>query len=191
MTQDVPTIRRAVDPASLVTAAATTLAWYAVPDAVGPRWARALAKTAISAAGAVLTVRVTAEGRKAREAVRSVRDAVRAAGGDASAGDDATATDRTTDETTSGATDAAAGGDEGPSRVPPAVLALAGAGAVAGSAALVVAGEKWVYHRGERLRARGLRLPHTRVGLVMAVVAVTLTVAEPYLRPDDATDPAP
>jgi hypothetical protein len=186
MTQDVPTTRRAVDPASLVTAAATTLAWYAVPDVVGPRWARALAKTAISAAGAVLTVRVTAEGREAREAVRSVRDAVRAAGEEAAAGGDA----RTADGTTVGATDAAAGGDGGPSRVPPAVLALAGAGAVAGSAALVVAGEKWVYRRGERLRTRGLRLPHTRVGLVMAAVAVALTVAEPYLRPDDATDPA-
>ncbi|OLT50952.1 hypothetical protein [Cellulosimicrobium sp. CUA-896] len=68
--------------------------------------------------------------------------------------------------------------------MPPAVLALGGVGAVAVSAALAVAGERWVYRRGERLRARGLRLPHTRVGVAMAAVAVVLTAAEPYLPRD-------
>lgn len=173
MSQDSTTTRRSVDPATLATAGATTLAWYAVPDVVGPRWGRALAKTAVGVAGAVLTLRTTAEGREAREALRSARDAVRAAA-DTPGG-------TTTDEP--GPTDAT--GDGAPSKVPPAVLVLAGVGSVAVSTALAVAGEKWVYRRGERLRARGARLPHTRVGLAMAAVAVALTAVEPFLRTDD------
>ncbi|MGO1295174.1 MAG: hypothetical protein ACTMIE_13795, partial [Cellulosimicrobium funkei] len=58
------------------------------------------------------------------------------------------------------------------------------AGAAAGLAlatTLVVAGEKWVYRRGERLRDRGVRLPHTRVGLVVGALAVALAAAEPLL----------
>ncbi|WP_069385463.1 hypothetical protein [Cellulosimicrobium cellulans] len=178
MSQDQTTSRRAVDPAALVTAGATTLAWYAVPDVVGPRWARALAKTAVSAAGAVLTVRATAEGREAQEAVRSARAAVRVA---ADTSDGATADGPGTADATD---------DDAPSSARPAVLVLAGVGAVAVSTALAVAGEKWVHRRGERLRARGVRFPHTRVGLAMAVVAVALTAVEPYLRRTDEGETA-
>lgn len=45
----------------------------------------------------------------------------------------------------------------------------------------MVAGEKWVYRRGERLRDRGVRLPHTRVGLAVGALAVALAAAEPLL----------
>lgn len=178
MSQDRTTTRRPADPATLVTAGATTLAWYAVPDVVGPRWGRVLAKAVVGVAGAVLTLRTTGEGREAWEALRSARDAGRAAAD-------------TSDGATTDAPDPAdSTGDEAPSKVPPAVLVLAGVGSVAVSTGLAVAGEKWVYRRGERLRARGLRLPHTRVALAMAAVAVALTAVEPYLRPADEDETA-
>ncbi|MGO1242345.1 MAG: hypothetical protein ACTMHU_13035, partial [Cellulosimicrobium funkei] len=64
----------------------------------------------------------------------------------------------------------------------PAGVAVAGAAAgLALATTLVVAGEKWVYRRGERLRDRGVRLPHTRVGLVVGALAVALAAAEPLL----------
>ncbi len=188
MTCDVPVGRRAIDPAAVAIAAGTTLGWYAVPDVVRPRWGRALAKTAVTLAGAVLTVRATAEGREAREAVRSVREALRAGetSGDATADD--TGTTGTTGTTADEPDATGAAADGSPPGVPPVLLALGGAGAVAVSVALALAGERWVYRRGERLRARGLRLPHTRVGIAMAVVAVALTAAEPYLRRGDGDE---
>lgn len=179
MSQDATTARRAVDPTALAIAGATTLGWYAVPDVVRPRWARALTKTVVAVAGAVLTFKATAEGREAQDAVRSVRDAVRDA--------DGTPADGTPADGTPADEPAA---HDGPATLPPAVLALAGVGAVAASAALTVAGERWVYRRGESLRRRGARLPHTRVGLVMAALAVALTAVEPLLRPDDEGEDA-
>jgi hypothetical protein len=183
MTQDASTTRRAVDPTTVAIAGATTLAWYAVPDVVRPRWARALLKTAIGAAGAVLTVTSTADGREAREAVRSLRDgAALVDETSATPGDDAAlpgaprprGAER---EDNAYAPDVA----RSPFPVPPAVIAVGAVGGVVASVALAVAGEKWAYRRGEALRARGVRAPHTRVGLAMGGVAVALAVAEPFL----------
>ncbi|WP_454041719.1 hypothetical protein [Cellulosimicrobium sp. Marseille-Q8652] len=188
MTHDEPTTRGVVDPTAVAIAGSMTLAWYAVPDLVRPRWTRALLKTAVGVAGAVLTVASTADGREAREAVRTLRSTVKGL-------------DETSDTAGPGAPGASPAGDAGRednayvadvgssrSAVPPGVLALGAVGGVAASVALVVAAERWVYRRGEALRARGVRLPHTRVGLAMGAVAVALAVAEPFLRPPSSTD---
>ena len=59
---------------------------------------------------------------------------------------------------------------------------LAGAGI--GTVCLTVAVEKWLFRRGERRRAAGVRLAHTRQGLVIgaltgAASAVQFAVAAP------------
>ncbi|MGN7702894.1 hypothetical protein [Cellulosimicrobium sp. 22601] len=185
MTEHEPT-RRSADPRAVAIAGLMTVAWYAVPDVVRPRWARALAKTAVATAGAVLTVTSTAEGRDAREGVRSLRDAVRSPD---DAGDHvAAASTGTTGGPGAEPADGAAREDntnvperEEPTPVPPGVVAAGAIGGVALATTLAVAGEKWVYRRGERLRARGVRLPHTRVGLVLGALAVALAAAEPLL----------
>ncbi|WP_426310697.1 hypothetical protein [Cellulosimicrobium sp. E-16] len=177
MTEHEPT-RRSADPRTVAIAGLMTVAWYAVPDVVRPRWARALAKTAVGTAGVVLTLTSTAEGIEARDGVRALRDAARAAGPDHTEPAGAPA-DRPADAV--GEDNAYVPDHDEATPVPPAVVA---GGAVAGLAlatTLVVAGEKWVYRRGERLRARGVRLPHTRVGLVLGALAVALAAAEPHL----------
>ena len=72
MTEHEPT-RKSADPRTVAIAGLMTVAWYAVPDVVRPRWARALAKTAVGTAGVVLTLTSTAEGIEAREGVRMER----------------------------------------------------------------------------------------------------------------------
>jgi phosphoribosylanthranilate isomerase len=78
MTEHAPT-RRVADPRTVAIAGLSTVAWYAVPDVVRPRWVRALAKTAIGTAAVVLTFTSTTEGTEAREGLRSLRDAAREA----------------------------------------------------------------------------------------------------------------
>jgi len=191
MTEHAPT-RRAVDPRTAAIAGLSTLAWYAVPDVVGPRWARALAKTAVATAGVALTLTSTDEGEQAREGVRSLREAVRAAGGGTTGADVGTGVDGAPiGDRADAATSAVAGRPEeddswaaDPEEVAPVPTGVAVAGVATGLAlatAAVVAGERWAYRRGERLRARGTRLPHTRVGLVLGALAVALAAAEPLL----------
>ena len=177
MTEHEPT-RKLPDPRTVAITGAMTVAWYAVPDVVRPRWARALAKTAVGTAGVVLMLTSTAEGIEARDGVRALRDAAR--GADPAGTDPADAPADDGAEAAREDNTYVAEHDEA-TPVPPAVAA---AGAVAGAAlatTLVVAGEKWVYGRGERLRARGVRLPHTRVGLALGALAVALAAAEPLL----------
>ncbi|GED10791.1 hypothetical protein [Cellulosimicrobium cellulans] len=176
MTEHAPT-RRVADPRTVAIAGLSTVAWYAVPDVVRPRWARALAKTAIGTAAVVLTFTSTTEGTEAREGVRSLRDAAREAGAavaDATPGP--TTTDGAPREDNTWATT-----DDGTAPVPAGVAVAGTAAGLALATTLVVAGEKWVYRRGERLRDRGVRLPHTRVGLVVGALAVALAAAEPLL----------
>ena len=180
--------RRPVDPRALAIAGVSTLAWYAVPDVVRPRWARGLAKATVGTACLALTLTSTRDGQDAREGVRSVRDAVRAAA-EGTAGDEA-AGDGVEAGSPGGVREdnayAPAHGDE-PLPVPPGVLVAGALGGTALAVTLVVAGEKWLYRRGERLRARGVRLPHTRVGLAMGVVAAALAAVEPFLAKDADT----
>ncbi|KON74885.1 hypothetical protein ACFCZ3_11405 [Cellulosimicrobium cellulans] len=184
MTEHEPT-RRSADPRTVAIAGLMTVAWYAVPDVVRPRWARALAKTAVGTAGVVLTLTSTAEGIEAREGVRALRDAARDAG--ATGAEPDASPDRPEDRPADGAPDAAREDNtyvpdrDEATPVPPAVVVGGSVAGVALATTLVVAGEKWVYRRGERLRARGVRLPHTRVGLVVGALAVALAAAEPLL----------
>ncbi|MGN6240875.1 MAG: hypothetical protein ACTHNI_14195 [Cellulosimicrobium cellulans] len=186
MTEHEPT-RRSADPRTVAIAGLTTVAWYAVPDVVRPRWARALAKAVVATTGAVLTVTSTAEGREAREGVRSLRDAARAAGTDADGLDVVPSTRTSTLPEAEPADDAVredntyAPDRVEPTQVPPGVVGAAAVGGVVLATALAVAGEKWAYRQGERLRARGVRLPHARVGLALGALAVALAAAEPYL----------
>jgi|GEM_PF-1454766 len=191
MTHDEPTTRSTADPATLTIAGGATLAWYAVPDLVRPRWARALLKTAVATAGAVLTVTSTREGLEARKAVRSLRDEVRAAadGADAAGGTTTEPSGGTGDGVREDNTYLPDAPGAPPFPVAPAVLTAGAVGAVAASVALIVAGEKWAYRRGEAMRGRGLRLPHTRVGLAMGAVAVALAAAEPFLWKGEDAEP--
>jgi len=56
----------------------------------------------------------------------------------------------------------------------PAELAVL-AGVALGSAALTVAVERWLFRRGERRRAAGVRFAHTRQGLALGVLEAALT----------------
>ena len=51
------------------------------------------------------------------------------------------------------------------------------AGAALGSAVLTVAVERWLFRRGERRRAAGVRLAHTRQGLALGALEAVATVA--------------
>lgn len=159
-----PAERTGVDPRSVVINGVTTFAWYAVPDVVRPRWARALAKTAVVAAGAALGAGTTREGAEARAAVCDVRDGIRSA---------TVPSDTDPSDTDPSAT---APDGTGAGRAVAATVAVVGGMAVAGT--LAVLGERWIYRFAERLRGRGVRAPHTAVGLVLGAAAAGLAVIE-------------
>lgn len=148
-----------------------TAAWYAVPDLVERRGTRALLKTACGVAGAAVLLR-TGEGRQAIDGVRKVRDAMR----------ETSSTDVA--DRTAGPWERAS--DDGPDNplhgLTPVAIAPGGKVAIAVGAAVVlgattafaVVGEKGAYRWGERMRARGVRAPHLRVGLVLGAAAAVL-----------------
>ncbi|MFC7879157.1 hypothetical protein [Isoptericola sp. NPDC057391] len=214
---ETPAARRRADARSVAITGLTTLAWYAVPDVVGPRWARALAKTGVLAGGLGLGLALTAEGRSAVDGVREARgelrdlrdlarrvEALPAEDGDPDLDgadlDDADLDADLVDAEADGAERDAARDLEGDSAEPednvllgdaeladadplpdPVVAGAAAAGAVALAVTVAVAGEKWAYRRGERWRAQGRRLPHTRVGLILGALAAVATVLDPSI----------
>ena len=155
-----------------------TAAWYTVPDLVERRSTRALLKTVCGASGIALLLR-TEDGREALEGVRRLRDAMREPGhDDALAGTSASVAGATApgeadsgdvpDNTLHGLTSV---------EITPAGKAAVATGAVVVlgvTTALAVVGEKVAYRWGERLRARGVRAPHARVGLVLGAAAAVL-----------------
>jgi len=180
---ETPAARRRVDATSVAITGLTTLAWYAVPDVVGPRWARAVAKAGVLAGGLGLGLAVTAEGRSAVDGMREVREEVRdlrhAAGEAAEEGrggaEPADGPDDR-DDNVLAADVALDGADPLPD---PVVAGSVTAGAIALGVAVAVATEKLAYRRGERWRAQGRRLPHTRVGLILGVLAAAATALDP------------
>ena len=170
---ETPTESRRVDARSVAITGLTTLAWYAVPDVVEPRWARALAKAGVLAGGLALGLAATSEGRAAVDGVRGVRDELR----------DLRAAEEGDGQGDAGAEDednVLLADPDGADPVPdPVVVGAAAAGVVALVATVAVAGEKWAYRRGERWRERGLRLPHTRVGVVLGALAAAVTALDP------------
>ncbi|MFE5310055.1 hypothetical protein [Isoptericola sp. NPDC056605] len=188
---DTPAARRQVDARSVAITGLTTLAWYAVPDVVRPRWARALAKVGVLAGGLGLGMALTSEGRSAVDGMREVRDELRdlrdadenAAGENASEPDEGIAPAdgrdaREPDDNVLAADVALDGADPLPG---PGVAGAAVAGALALAVTIAVAGEKWAYRRGERWRAQGRRLPHTRVGLILGALAAVATALDPSI----------
>lgn len=114
----------------------------------------------------------TSEGRQAIDGVRKVRDALRdTEGTDAAAGTTALweqASDDAPDNTLHSLT---------PVEITPGGKVAIAVGAVAvlrATTAFAVVGEKGAYRWGERMRARGVRAPHLRVGLVLGAAAATL-----------------
>lgn len=159
-----------------------TAAWYAVPDLVERRGTRALLKTACGVAGAAVLLR-TGEGRQAIDSVRKVRDALRdTEGTEVAAGTTALweqAPDGVPDNTPHSLT---------PVEITPGgkVTIAVGAAVVLGATTvLAVVGEKGAYRWGERMRARGVRAPHLRVGLVLGAAAAVLGGLIPASAEDD------
>lgn len=148
-----------------------TAAWYTVPDLVEQRGPRALLKTACGLAGAAVLLR-TSEGRQAIDGVRKIRDTLRdAEGTEVAAGTTAPweqASDDVPDNTLHSLT---------PVEITPGgkvTIAVGAAVALGATTVIAIAGEKGAYRWGERMRARGVRSPHLRVGLVLGVAAAAL-----------------
>ncbi|WP_418275106.1 hypothetical protein ACNHYB_09545 [Isoptericola jiangsuensis] len=198
-----------LDARAVVLAGATTFAWYAVPDVLARRWARALAKTGVAVTGAALAVGVTRGGAQVRADVRAIRD---------EAGRDADARtvpgvpvavpdlDAAQDHTGSGDhVDLGAHTDSGdcpacsdnpaPLDAPtdtvalvaprPGVAVAVGLGAAALAAVACVAAERWVHRRAEALRARGVRRPHVLVGAILGVVGAGMAAIDVPPGPAD------
>jgi len=154
---------------ALVTGLATA-AYYAVPDVVRSRAARGWLKAGCLAAAVAVSVPTAREGWQ--EARTAWRDAV--------AEDDTADAPGTADSPDAPSPDAP--GPVSPARQ--AALGAAGAAALVASVAATVAGERWVFRRGEALAAAGVPFAHTRTGLVLGAVAAALAlVPEPSDRP--------
>ncbi|GAA4724003.1 hypothetical protein GCM10023216_12260 [Isoptericola chiayiensis] len=181
------------DVRAAVVGGVATAAWYAVPDVVRPRWARALAKTAVLAGGLTAALAVTRDGRAARAAVDELRDAVDGAVTDAA--------DPLAQAGLEGA-DPGTPDDEAVDNPAPTTLTeppgpgsgWAGAAVVTGGLTLVagaaVAGEILVHRLAERLGARGWPAPHTTVGIVLGAAAAGLSLVEPRPAQPDGAPPA-
>ncbi|MCA5892077.1 hypothetical protein LEP48_01760 [Isoptericola sp. NEAU-Y5] len=167
------------DPRAAVVTGLTTLAWYAVPDVVTPRWARALAKTAVAVGGS-LGMLVTADGRALRAGLRELR-AANADGSRDEQGEDVAAGAPSDDRAVDDENGPVLGADDAEPEpgVNPVLAGAAVVGVTAAAVLVAVGGEKWAYRRGERWRESGLAWPHTRVGLVLGVLAAGVTLLEP------------
>jgi hypothetical protein len=185
-----------MDPRAVVIGGLTTFAWYAVPDVVGPRWARAATKAAVAVVGATLAVALTRDGEAARSALDSFAVSRTGPDEDPAAAPTPEASETASDGSGPGL---AALDPDNPAPLAPTAeaaevlalrqgvsVAVVSAGALA-LVALGVAGERWIYRGAEALRARGVRAPHTLVGVGMGVLAAGLAavdVAPDESRPD-------
>lgn len=144
--------------AAAVTGAATA-AYYASPDVVRSRAARGWLKTGLSLVAAAGSFPESRRAGAAAEAARVER-------GDPPLREAFEAT---------------------PAQGRAAVVA-AGAVAVAGSVAGVVALERWLFRRGEARAAAGVRYAHTRTAVVLGVLAAAITLLP---DPDELVPPSP
>jgi len=183
------------DLAEALASGGLTFAWYALPDAVASRRARGVAK-------ALLLVPLVAIGARQNarlEAAEPVRTGVLETAtppGDAPEPDDAAPP---ADAAQRGPGDAPA--PPAPDPAPQvrladvlptdpakrAALVGVGLGLVAGSVWATVAGERALHRLGQRMAARGTRLPHTRIGLVSGALAAAMTLATARLGEGSTT----
>ena len=135
--------------AGIAVGAGATLAWYALPDFVRSRPLRALVKTGLlGAIGWSIVTMLPEDGE-----LPPYDDETDCSKGSPVAGEDPL----------TGVTEAE-----------PRELAVL-AGAALGSAMITVGVERWLFHRGERLRAQGSRFAHTRQGLALGGLEAALT----------------
>lgn len=182
MTYDATRKAAGPDPSSAVITGLTTLGWYAVPDLVRPRWGRALAKVGVAAAGVGVGLLATAEGRAAREGLRALTAPEESAAPGAAeqpTGQPAEQSAEQPAEQHGDENGTPAPDDEPASQVDPRLAGAAVVGVLGVMTVVAVAGEKWAYRRGEKWRAKGLALPHTRVGLIVGALAAGATLLEP------------
>ena len=144
----------AADPtriAGLAAGVGATVAWYALPDYVRSRPLRGLIKTGLlGVIGWSLVSMLPDEPELA-----PYDDEVDCSKGAEAADEDPL---------------------EGVTEAAPCELAVLG-GAVAGSALVTLALERWLFRRGERRRASGVRFAHTRQGLALGGLAAVLDAA--------------
>ena len=191
------------DSRSVIRSTAATTAfvvgWYALPDYVRSKTARAVLKTAGLAAFAALGVRDMRHDDTWQKTVATVRgtgtppwkltdqafDGTRAS---QAASEEARPSDAAAGVETGTHTSPAAVAPDGTDRTTQ-VAALAGAGlVVVGSSVLTVVVEKKVFRRNEARAARGIRLPHTRSALLFG--ALTALVAVPDVLHSRAAESA-
>ena len=136
--------------AGIAVGAGATLAWYALPDYVRSRPLRALVKTGLlGAIGWSIVTMLPEDGE-----LPPYDDETDCSNGSPVANDPL----------------------DGVTEAEPRELAVL-AGAALGSAVLTVAVERWLFRRGERRRAAGVRLAHTRQGLALGALEAVATVA--------------
>lgn len=73
----------------------------------------------------------------------------------------------------------------------PVVLALAAVALLGSTAVGTIGMERVVYRYGEKLTGRGVRLAHTRIGVVLAVLSTVTTVAGYWVRDRNRQGRAP
>ena len=134
--------------AGLAVGTGATIAWYALPDVVRSRPLRGLVKVGLLGAMGWSLVSLMPEGDELPPY-----------------DDETDCSEEKTEDPLDGVTEAE-----------PRELAVL-AGAVLGSAVVTVAVERWLFRRGERRRAAGVRLAHTRQGLALGVLEAVATVA--------------
>lgn len=145
-------------PLPAAVAGAVVGAWYALPDYVDSRRARALAKAALFTGGGALYVLAS---RTADDAPRNPTPA-------------------TENQPTTEDAGAEAEHSAGWQRLAPRVQLAVVAGAFAAFTVVSIAGERLVYCTGERLANRGVRRPHTLIGLALgALTALTTPSSAP------------
>jgi hypothetical protein len=134
--------------AGLAVGTGATIAWYALPDVVRSRPLRGLVKVGLLGAMGWSLVSLMPEGDELPPY-----------------DDEMDCSEAKTEDPLDGVTEAE-----------PRELAVL-AGAVLGSAVVTVAVERWLFRGGERRRAAGVRLAHTRQGLALGVLEAVATVA--------------
>lgn len=145
----------------------TTAAYYAVPDVTSTRATRRWLKAACVAAGAAVAVPDARQAWTELQAARRRRTAGEVTNFDGTALDGIpVATENLAQSVL---------GDTGDSSAPSAAARTVVRGAVvaaalAGSVAVTVAFERWVFRRGEAHAAAGVRLAHTRTGLMLGAL---------------------
>ncbi len=156
-----------LDAAEVVASGVVGFAWYAMPDAVRSRRVRGWLKAALLVPVALIGV---AQARRA--------DGEAGAPSEFTAGDGTLARVRTL-TSAEPVLDAGALGlaDEGPG--PARLAAAVGVGGLmlAAGGAGVLAGERALYRLGERLAARGVSHPHTRIGIAAGLASAGLATA--------------